>query len=93
LRDILYTFIGGVSASDIPDEYPVVVDIRKPHEDPVSGNYYPDWSRTAFADIRNVKNLVLNNVQFRILRHDDRPPFVIEGCTGWFQEEIRIITE
>jgi hypothetical protein len=91
LRDILYTFVGGVSASDIPDKYPVVVDIRKPHEGPVSGNYYPEWSRAAFADIRNVKALVLDNVQFRILRHDDRPPFVIEGCTGWFQEGIRII--
>jgi hypothetical protein len=93
LRDILYTFIGGVSPEDIPTEYPEVVDIRKSHEGPVSGNYYPDWSRAAFADIRNVKDLVLDNVQFQILRHDDRPPFVIEGSTGWFQEGIRIIKE
>jgi polygalacturonase len=93
LRDILYTFIGGVSSADIPAGYPAVVDIRKPHEGRVSENYYPDWSRAAFADIRNVKDLVLTNVQFRLLRHDDRPPFVIEGCTGWCQEEIRIREE
>jgi hypothetical protein len=91
LRDITYTFIGGVSPADIPAEYPEVVDIRKPHEGRVSGNYYPDWSRAAFADIRNVRELVLGNVQFRSIKPDGRPPFVIEGCTGSFQEEIRVI--
>jgi hypothetical protein len=93
LRDIMYTFIGGVAAGDIPAEYPAVVDIRKPHEGKVSENYYPDWSRTTFADIRNVKELVLENIQLRGLRPDARPPVIIEGCTGWFEEGLRIIRE
>jgi hypothetical protein len=93
LRDILYTFIGGVSPADIPAEYPVVMDIRKPHGGRVAENYYPDWSRAAFADIRNVKDLVLDNIQFRAIKPDVRPPFIIEGCTGWFEGNIRMIEE
>jgi hypothetical protein len=91
LRDIMYTFIGGVSPADVPAEYPEVVDIRKPHEGRVSENYYPDWNRAAFADIRNVRELALDNVQFRSIKPDGRPPFVIEGCNGNFQKEIRVI--
>jgi hypothetical protein len=93
LRDIMYTFIGGVSIADIPAEYPPVVDIRKPHGGRVSENYYPDWSRASFADIRNVKELVLDNIQFRIIKPDERPPFIIENCSGQFQEGIKTIDE
>ncbi|GHV53051.1 hypothetical protein AGMMS49579_11210 [Spirochaetia bacterium] len=91
LRDIMYTVIGGVAAADIPGEYPVVVDIRLPHEGPVSENYYPDWSRTAFVDIRNVKELVLDTIQLHKLRPDDRPPILTEGCTGRFQDGVRLL--
>ncbi|MDR2078133.1 MAG: hypothetical protein LBP74_00245 [Treponema sp.] len=91
LRDIFYTFIGGVSLTDIPAEYPAVMDIRVPHECRVSENYWPDWSRVAFADIRNVKELVLDNIQFRSLKPDSRPPFIVEGCTGWFLDGIRVL--
>jgi hypothetical protein len=91
--DLMYIFIGGVSSADIPTEYPMVRDIREPHEGRVSENYYPDWSRAAFADIRNVKDLVLDNIQFHSLKPDARSPFFTEGCTGWFREKIRVIEE
>jgi hypothetical protein len=93
LRDISYTFVGGVKAADIPVDYPVVADARLPHEGRLSENYWPDWSRAAFADIRNVKDFVLENAQFRAITPDERPPVIIEGCTGRFEEAVKLAGE
>ena len=90
LQDIMYTFIGGVCSDDIPADYPAVVDRCLPHEGPVSENYFPDWSRTAFADIRNVKDLFLDNIQLYLIRPDERPPVLTNGCTGKFVNKVRL---
>ena len=91
LRDIRYTFIGGVSAAGIPAEYPQVIDRRITRNGKSVENYWPNWSRAAFADIRNVKDLALDNIQFHCLRPDTRPPVLTEGCTGWFDQGIRFL--
>lgn len=46
-----------------------------------SENYYPDWSRTAFMDIRNVEDLYLSNIRLSIIRPDEREAVLTEGCT------------
>ena len=90
MRDIMYTFIGGVGSGEILEKYPEVVDMRLPGNERVSENYYPNWSRAAFADIRNVKDLVLDNIQLRLIRPDGRPPVLTEGCTGRFDDIVHL---
>lgn len=79
LNNISYQAIGTVKLADIPAEYPEVLD-RRICDKLGSENYYPDWSRTAFADIRNVDGLFLSNIRFRLKNPDERPLYLLEGC-------------
>lgn len=81
LRDITYTSVGGVRLAELPDDYPEVVDQLLDPTSPTSGPYYPNWSRAAFVDIRNVRGLVLDHVTVSSLNVDERPPVVLEGVT------------
>ncbi len=82
-----YHFIGGVKKEDIPEEYPEVLDltVEKPacHNgvDFISENYYPDWSRTAFMDIRGVDGLQLSGIRLWLMNPDERPAYLIENCS------------
>jgi len=80
LQNITYSFIGGVNLNQIPTDYPKVLDMRFPQTEKTAENYYPDWSRTAFMDIRNTRNLVVDNVYFILQNPDERPHYVIENC-------------
>lgn len=70
LRDVFYHSIGGVKASEIPTEYPEQTE-----------NYWPDWSRCAFVDIRRVDGLTLDHVVCDCENEDERVPFLIEECS------------
>ena len=56
------------------------MDRRKDAVSESSENYYPDWSRAAFMDIRNVKGLCLDGIVLRAARRDERRPVILEGC-------------
>ncbi|MFV0341400.1 MAG: glycoside hydrolase family 28 protein [Anaerocolumna sp.] len=86
LRDIVYSFIGGVKLSEIPSIYPKVLDKRIHKEEVSSENYYPDWSRAAFLDVRNVKNLSLRGICLNAINPDERPPYILEECSIIAQE-------
>lgn len=90
LQNIMYTVYGGVKQDEIPQIYPEVPDYRieNPHNKG-SENYYPDWSRTAFMDLRCVDNLILNQIVFQSLYQDERPPYRLENC-DCLKEEIFI---
>ncbi|PLS31656.1 polygalacturonase [Bifidobacterium margollesii] len=92
LSDIRYTFIGGVNKSDIPAdcEYPKVLDRLKEPEGRSSENYYPDWSRTAFMDLRNIDDLRLKGIRLRTLHDDERPAILTEGCDDMIVDDIRV---
>lgn len=79
-RNITYTFIGGVKQEEIPEVYPKVLDMRFPQNEKNSENYYPDWSRATFMDIRNTKGLILDSIHFILLNPDTRMPYIIENC-------------
>lgn len=89
LHNVHYTSIGGVRLSDIPEEYPEVADGKREDVSKTSENYYPDWSRAAFMDIRNVEGLLLDGVILRACRKDERPPVILEGC-GILEERVFI---
>lgn len=89
LNQIHYTFIGGVKKTDIPENYPEVLDLRQYPNALTSENYYPDWSRAAYMDIRNVEGLFLNQLVFRSLCPDERTPYFIEHCTC-YNEDIHV---
>lgn len=80
LHNITYKFIGGVQLSDIPCEYPEVIDRVLNQNSVSSENYYPDWSRTAFMDIRNVNNLSLNGINVSAIHSDERIGIITENC-------------
>lgn len=80
LSGISYTAVGGVGPEKLPKEYPEVVDRRKYPQARSSENYWPDWGRAAFMDIRNVDSLTLQNLDLRTLRPDGRPPVIVENC-------------
>lgn len=90
LRNIHYTFIGGVKKSEIREEYPYLVDKRIYPDVTSSENYYPDWSRTAFMDIRNVEYLILDSVIFHAIYKDEREDYIIENCKV-ITEDIKVI--
>lgn len=75
-----YRFIGGVRKAEIPEHYPEVTDRRLCQSGEVSENYYPDWSRAAFLDLRHVDGLVLEDVVLEAVEPDERKPVIIEGC-------------
>jgi len=81
LRNVTYTFVGGVKKEEIPSEYPQVWDMRLEHPEEVSENYYPDWSRATFMDVRNVERLVLDGLKLHALREDTREDYFVENCT------------
>ena len=89
LQDIIYTGIGGVKKEDIPKEYPRVLDQKKDTRQEVSGNYYPDWSRAAFMDLRNVDNLLLENILLKLIHEDEREKVLLEGCTLLKEAELQ----
>lgn len=82
--------LGGVKKEDIPEEYPEVLDRRVTENEFCSGNYFPDWSRTAFMDIRNVKELSLKNIKCSSGVLDGREPVIIENCEEVCSEGIHI---
>ncbi len=80
-RSIVYRSVGGVKTSDLPkEEYPPVLDLRKTPGAPCSENYWPDWSRAACMDIRNVRGLLMESVRLSLHFPDERPLCLIEGC-------------
>lgn len=80
MKNILYTAIGGVKRTEIPAEYPAVIDRLEERKSQSAENYYPDWSRTVFLDCRNVKNLLLEDLILRKRYPDERDGVIIEGC-------------
>ena len=64
---------------DIPKEYPKVLDQQLYGGRETSENYYPNWSRTAFMDVRNVNGLYLSDVQFTSMEKDEREAYIIEN--------------
>ncbi|MFD2328040.1 hypothetical protein ACFSR7_02190 [Cohnella sp. GCM10020058] len=80
IKNMTYTFVGGVRKEDIPAEYPKVWDMRFDHPLKVSENYDPTWSRTTFMDVRNVERLSLQGLKFHALQEDTRAPYIIENC-------------
>ena len=89
LQNIRYRSIGGVKKSDIPAEYPSVLDQLLHPGEVTSENYYPDWSRTAYLDIRNVEELYLDNICFSCVESDEREPYLIEN-SGIVRQDIRV---
>lgn len=80
LQNIRYHSIGGVKKTDIPENYPRVLDQLLYPDSETSENYYPDWSRAAYMDIRNVRDLVLDNIRFSSEEKDEREPYYVEEC-------------
>ena len=69
---------------------PEVIDALVDHRELVSSNYYPDWSRTTFLDIRNVEGLRLDGIALQSHEPDARPPYLIEGCTV-LREDVTVL--
>lgn len=76
--NVRYESIGGVKKTQIPEEYPAVEDQLRSQKKLTSENYYPDWSRAAFLDIRNVDGLYCSAVQFCSQYEDERKAYYIE---------------
>lgn len=80
LENIRYRTVGGVRLAEIPEVYPKIVEQKDLDKKPEAGNYYPDWSRTTFMDIRNVEGLWLSNVGLEAIYKDERQGYIIEHC-------------
>lgn len=92
LRDITYIPWGGVQVPSHPlADYPDVVDGLTTSTDGASSNYYPDWSRTTFLDVRHVEQLRLEAVVLESLQSDARPPYLVEGCTV-LAEDVTVLS-
>lgn len=76
-ENIDYAAFGGFQGV-LPEEYPPVRDKRTESILPSSSNYWPDWSRAVFFDIRNVKNLRMKNITYHKQNPDIRPDNLIE---------------
>lgn len=87
LSNVIYESIGGVKMSDIPKDYPSVLDQKEHAGEDCSENYYPVWSRAAYMDLRNVQGLCLSDVRFSSLHEDERKPYIIEQCSV-LKEEV-----
>lgn len=90
LEHIEMSVLGGVKVDDIPKDYPTVLDRREVDQEFCSGNYYPDWSRTAFMDVRNVKGLYLSDIKMQTKIEDERIPVLLEGCEDVVKDYISI---
>lgn len=86
LDGITYIAAGGVQLSELPEGYPPVRDKLVEPDLPSSGNYWPDWSRAACVDLRNIKGLAMRDMAFSTLRPDQRPGIIVEGCEMKQQE-------
>ena len=75
-----YHSIGGVKKTDIPENYTLELDKLLYPDSETSEKYYPDWSRAAYMDIRNVRDLVLDNIRFSSEEKDEREPYYVEEC-------------
>ena len=80
MENVRYKTIGGIRRVQIPDSYPEIYEQKSLDSIPVAGNYYPDWSRAAFMDLRNVKHLYLSNVGFQTVYDDERQGYILENC-------------
>jgi hypothetical protein len=82
-ENIDYTAYGGfdgeLPAEYPPAEYPRVLDLSEGESGPSSSNYWPDWSRALFFDIRNVENLKMENIVYHKIKLDVRPDNVINN--------------
>lgn len=90
LDGIRYTFIGGVKRSDIPAEYPRLVDKLAEPGAKSSENYWPDWSRAAFMDLRNVRGLDMTRIRLHAIRPDERPAVLLDGCATYAPADVRV---
>ncbi|MBT1172728.1 right-handed parallel beta-helix repeat-containing protein [Bifidobacterium sp. MA2] len=92
LTDVRYTFIGGVKLADIPplDEYPRLVDKLVEPDVRSSENYWPDWSRTAFMDLRNVRGLDMSRIRLKSIRPDERPAVLTDGCVTVAEPDVTV---
>lgn len=90
LDGIRYTFIGGVKRSDIPAEYPRLVDKLAEPGVKSSENYWPDWSRAAFMDLRNVRGLDMTRIRLHAIRPDERPAVLLDGCATYAPADVRV---
>lgn len=80
-RNLVYRAVGGATCDQMPDEpYPSVRDLREEPGARTVENYWPDWSRAACLDIRNVRGLLLENIRLQLHFPDDRPLQLIENC-------------
>ena len=86
MENIYYHSFGGVKKSEIPEKYPEVLDRRIHPKGVCSENYFPDWSRVAYMDIRSVDGLYLSNIIFDSVEKDEREPYIIENCEPLKQE-------
>ena len=89
LQNIRYHSIGGVKKADIPTEYPPVLDLLFHPGEVTSENYYPDWSRAAYMDIRSVEDMILDNICFDSAEPDEREPYFIENSRS-VRQDIRV---
>lgn len=80
LNNIRYHCVGGVKKEEIPACYPEVLDRLVEAGEECSENYYPDWSRATFLDIRNVRGVALERLVFSSEEADEREPYMIEAC-------------
>lgn len=81
MKDIHYTFIGGVKKDEIPFHYPLVLDRRFHTSEFISDNYTPEWSRSTFIDIRNVSGLILEGIVLETIYPDEREAVCLDGCS------------
>ncbi len=86
LQNIKYKTIGGVKQSEIPDTYPEVLDMIYHTGEETVENYYPDWSRATYLDLRNIDGLYISNMQLETMKKDERIPYIIENCNVLKQE-------
>lgn len=81
LDDVYYRAAGGVKQSSLPPAYPEVLDRLQPGAAgrQSSNSYWPDWSRAAHLDLRNVRGLQLGRLRLHTLYPDERPSVLCEG--------------
>jgi len=81
LSNIIYRAVGSVKREMMPDiPYPPLLDLQKHPDVPSAENYWPDWSRTACMDIRNTRNLILDNIRLKTEFPDEREWYRLENC-------------
>lgn len=90
IQNMRYITAGGVKKQEILTEYPKVLDRKQYPAEETAENYYPDWSRARYMDIRNVAGVYLENIVFQSIEEDEREPYYIEGCKIWKKEIMHV---